>query len=480
MVYVLSNPRYTSAACVDKVGHTCAVYTFWNSDPKQTPEPIHAALRWIIDKYKLEFRTRGHDMEEVVIFSDRCGEQFAGRKNFRSCSESAMELKVWIMHEELRVCTSFCRRLGRLGRPGSEARILKKVEIKGDETFRTVIDIVLYLRRYREKLEADNNQNVNHPCHVSAAESTTDTDDSGTGQQPVKQRANFKVDVVHVMLLQLCECRNICRCQPDPRVITDTIFYKRDGRYEAEVIKGCSSIYSYRFDPRRPYVVYLREYMCQSCPECTWRPNGRRSWKCHHLDTVRCTSYKGRGVTSKLQSDQYIQTGWIPHTIVPLTLATPSVTRAATDGVLRIGRECRKQYMQTKKPGDIITMCNLADCNNKTEVDRTDFWLARLLPRDNKSDCILWKTNKSLPPDVKAGSWCCKIEWLERKDLQCHPRKFNNGSMQFIELNCSIVPLKFKITFDRVLTNCQWLNSRVEQQLLSAVQSCVVLGELEE
>ena len=177
----------------------------------------------------------------------------------------------------------------------------------------------------------------------------------------------------------------------------------------------------------------------------------------------------------------WLDTGYLTLSCLWLSQPlTPSVTRAATDGVLRIGRECRKQYMQTKKPGDIITMCNLADCNNKTEVDRTDFWLARLLPRDNKSDCILWKTNKSLPPDVKAGSWCCKIEWLERKDLQCHPRKFNNGSMQFIELNCSIVPLKFKITFDRVLTNCQWLNSRVEQQLLSAVQSCVVLGELEE
>ena len=51
---------------------------------------------------------------------------------------------------------------------GSEARILKKAEVKGDETFRTVVDIVIYLRRYRKEMKSYNNQNVN-------ADETTET-----------------------------------------------------------------------------------------------------------------------------------------------------------------------------------------------------------------------------------------------------------------------------------------------------------------
>ena len=81
VVFVLSNPKYATAARVRKIGHTCEVFTFWNSDPKQTPEPIHAALRHIISKKKAEFDARGHKLKEVLVFSDRCGEQFAGRKN---------------------------------------------------------------------------------------------------------------------------------------------------------------------------------------------------------------------------------------------------------------------------------------------------------------------------------------------------------------------------------------------------------------
>ena len=123
-------------------------------------------------------------------------------------------------------------------------------------------------------------------------------------------------------------------------------------------------------------------------------------------------------------------------------------------------------------------MCNLGDCVNKSEVNRKDFWLAILLPRDSTSNAVMWKTKKALPPDVSAGSFCCKIQWLERKDIRRYPRKFTDASMQYLELNC-IVPLNFTITFDRVLNNCRWLSDRVEKQLLDAVSSCVVVGNIE-
>ena len=123
-------------------------------------------------------------------------------------------------------------------------------------------------------------------------------------------------------------------------------------------------------------------------------------------------------------------------------------------------------------------MCNLDDCANKGEVNRKDFWLAILLPRDLTSNAVMWKTTKALPPDVSAGSFCCKIQWLERKDIHKYPYKFTEASMQYLELNC-IVPLNFTITFDRLLTNCRWLSDRVEQQLLTAVRSCFVVGNAE-
>ena len=171
-------------------------------------------------------------------------------------------------------------------------------------------------------------------------------------------------------------------------------------------------------------MVHMRQFTCHSCPHCVY--SGHRDWKCLNLTTVQYTSYKGIGLAEKMQSQYFLETGWIEHKIVPVKKSTVSLTRAAA-GVLATGRDARMKYVKAKKPGDVIMMCNLDELTD--QVTRSDFWLARLLPRDNKSNEVVWRTSKALPPDVSCSSYCCKIEWLERKHIESHPRKFSNGSM---------------------------------------------------
>ena len=136
----------------------------------------------------------------------------------------------------------------------------------------------------------------------------------------------FEVHGCHVKLLQLCPCRNAasCTCVPDPRV-PDTVFYRRDPSYDAEVIKGCSSMFAYRFPPRLKYVVEIREYACETCPGCKpTRDDTRRYHDCINLQTVKAVSYKGRGHRNLLRSARCIATGWVTHKIVPITTTTTS------------------------------------------------------------------------------------------------------------------------------------------------------------
>jgi hypothetical protein len=67
----------------------------------------------------------------------------------------------------------------------------------------------------------------------------------------------------------LCNCRNAaaCTCVPDPRV-PDTILYRRDEKYDAETIKGCASMFAYRFLPNRAYIVHIRQFACETCANC--------------------------------------------------------------------------------------------------------------------------------------------------------------------------------------------------------------------
>ena len=124
-------------------------WTYWNQDPKQTPECIHAALRQIIQFEMKRHQSRKIKMTEVILFSDRCGEQFSGRKNFRMSSETACELIVLLVwsfacpHHFAGVWDSW---------GGSEAKMLKNVERDGHDTIRTVIDVVLKLRQLRKDL----------------------------------------------------------------------------------------------------------------------------------------------------------------------------------------------------------------------------------------------------------------------------------------------------------------------------------------
>ena len=338
VAFVLTQPTYATSAQITKTGHRCEAWTFWNEDPKQTPECIHAAVGLIVDTEKRKARARGVVIKEVVIFSDRCEEQNSGRKNFRMCSESAAAWKIvvlWIFacpHHFAGVWDAW---------GGTETKLLKNVERSGRDTMRTVVDCVLKLRELRKSLidkcndvgvqgvQVDDGDGVVGDVDVvddSDDESSDDSESDGSlvdqesdeesDAQDEKERVKtFAVHGCHVHLLQLCACRNrvSCSCVPDPRV-PDTIFYRRDNRYDAEVIKGCASMYCYRFFPNLKYVVDIRQYACETCAGCReTRPDDVRYTDCVHLGTVRATRYKGRDHKRALASHRCQTTGWVPN-----------------------------------------------------------------------------------------------------------------------------------------------------------------------
>ena len=97
VAFVLSNPTYATSAKITKTGHRCEAWTFWNQDPKQTPECIHASVDKIVQCEQRRAAARGVRIKELIMFSDRCGEQNSGRKNFRMCSESAASWKIIVL-----------------------------------------------------------------------------------------------------------------------------------------------------------------------------------------------------------------------------------------------------------------------------------------------------------------------------------------------------------------------------------------------
>lgn len=504
VIFVLSNPVYATSAKINKVSHTCEAWTYWNEDPKQTPECIHAALRHLITIEKKRAVSRAVSITEVIIFSDRCGEQNAGRKNFRMCSESAMFLKLvllWIFacpHHFAGVWDAW---------GGSETKLLKNVEKDGTDTMRTVVDCVVKLRELRSKLIGGHNDGLTvvreaRECNedggdnvhetdgeTDGAADDVDTDDSSdtecscvdvssddeevTAPAVVKKKKTFRVSACHVHLLQLCTCGShsgaVCNCVPNPRV-TDTIFYKRDPRYEAAVIKGCASMYAYRFLPRQNYMVHIRQYACETCPGCvaTRKPEDRYA-TCVNLNTVRATSYKGKGYKTALRSDFTRQTGWVKHKIVPVKTSTVAGTRA-TDGLTRVDHRARLQYVGGLRPGDHVFMANISDNNGGGEFRPRDFWLAQLLPPPNSST-IVWKTRHALPPDCPAGSYCCKVQWFKRRTRD--GRVFGLASAQYISLSC-IVPTTFKITLDQISEQVYELSEEMQSRILDTMNGLVI------
>ena len=503
VIFVLSNPVYATSAKIRKVSHTCEAWTYWNEDTKQTPECIHAALRHLINIEKKRAVSRGVAITEVIIFSDRCGEQNAGRKNFRMSSESAMFLQIvllWIFacpHHFAGVWDAW---------GGTEAKLLKNVEKNSNDTMRTVVDCVVKLRELRSKLIGGHNDNLVAPTEArkynedggsdvdeetcgatageaddadssdsecSCAEASSD-DEEVTAPAALNKKKNiFKVSGCHVHLLQLCTCGSrsaaVCNCVPNPRV-PDTIFYKRDPTYEAAVIKGCASMYAYRFLPRQNYMVHIRQYACETCPGCvaTRKPDDRYA-SCVHLNTIRATSYKGKGYKTALRSDFTRQTGWVKHKIVPVKTSTVAGTRA-TDGLTRVDHRARLQYVGGLRPGDNVFMTNISDNNGAGEFRPRDFWLAQLLPPP-KSSTIVWKTRHALPPDCPAGSYCCKVQWFKRRTRD--GRVFGLASAQYISLSC-IVPATFKITLDEIDEQVYELSEETQSRILETMNGLVI------
>ena len=138
-------------------------------------------------------------LTEVILFSDRCGEQFSGRKNFRMSSETATILTIlilWIFacpHHFAGVWDAW---------GGSEAKLLKNIEILGHDTIRCVIDAVLKLRELRKDLIDQANANTvadlaktsdNDESCIEGEDAASDSDDSCVeGEDAGVEQINLK------------------------------------------------------------------------------------------------------------------------------------------------------------------------------------------------------------------------------------------------------------------------------------------------
>jgi hypothetical protein len=444
---------------------------------------------------------RGVQLKEVILFTDRCGEQNSGRKNFRMCSETATFLGLIVLlifacpHHFAGVWDAW---------GGTETRLLKDVERKGHDTMRTVVDAVLTLRRLRKDLITTTNHvpvsaSGELPGEESAGEESAGGESAGEesagdepdGDEPDGEESsaegsagegsaenesktprtnNFKVDACHIHLLQLCRCRTAasCTCVPDPRV-PDTIFYRRQAGYDAEVIKGCASMFAYRFLPRQKYVVHIRQYACETCARCSaTRQDGDRYRGCLYLQTVKATTYKCTGYRRALQSDLTLETGWVRHTICPLMTTVAGGTRA-TDGLNRIDHQSRLRYVGGLRPGDNVFMANLLN-GLVGDVKPRHYWLGQLLQPPNDGP-VVWKTRQALPPDCPAGSYCCKIQWFQRTSRD--GRFFTLASAQYISLSC-IVPAPFKIVLAPASRSRYEISDEIQRKILRVMGGLVI------
>ena len=171
-----------------------------------------------------------------------------------------------------------------------------------------------------------------------------------------------------------------CTCVPASRV-KDTIFYRRDNNYDAETIKGCASMFAYRFLPNRKYIVHIRQYACETCPGCAPTRGVDRYQGCINLETVRAQSYKCAGHTEALKSHLSETAGWVEHHIRPIS-TTPIAGTRVTNGLGRTDHRSRLEYVGKMKPGDHVFMANTAStaADMTTEFRPRNFWIAQLLP----------------------------------------------------------------------------------------------------
>ena len=155
------------------------------------------------------------------------------------------------------------------------------------------------------------------------------------------------------------------------------------------------------------------------------------------------------------------------HTIVPLRTTALGGTRA-TDGLTRIDHTARLQYVGKLRPGEYVFTAN-TDGGIQGEFKPRHFWVAQLLPPPHGS-AVVWKTRRPLPPDVSAGSYCCKIQWFHR--TRTDGRVFKLASAQYISLSC-IVPANYNIVMVQTGTLYE-LDSEVEKKILTTLNGLII------
>ena len=85
---------------------------------------------------------------------------------------------------------------------------------------------------------------------------------------------------------------------------------------------------------------------------------------------------------------------------------------------------------------------------------------------------MVWKTRRDLPPDVKAGSYCCKVQWFKRKCKDS--RVFQLALAQYVSLSC-IVPVNYKIILRPGSTSTLYeLDEEIQKKILTSLNGLVI------
>ena len=119
-------------------------------------------------------------------------------------------------------------------------------------------------------------------------------------------------------------------------------------------------------------------------------------------------------------------------------------------------------------------MANIAD-GVSGDFKPHHFWIAQLLPPPNPNYTVVWKTRHALPPDVSAGSYCCKVQWFQRTVQG--GRVLRLTTAQYISLSC-IIPVNFDIIVRQGnmndLDTLFELDQEVEEKILVTLNGLVI------
>ena len=122
----------------------------------------------------------------------------------------------------------------------------------------------------------------------------------------------------------------------------------------------------------------------------------------------------------------------------------------------------RSAFKDDLKVGD----CFGVYCGGEGEVNRRFFWMAEACAAGASTNAVVYKAPfEDRNWDVKAGDDVLNVRWLERRDEDKHPRKFEVGLEQTISL-ASTLPQKVTWESQTSTGNFKYLSKADERMFV--------------